>query len=195
MARERSFDIDVAIDQALQQFWRKGYEGTSITDLTEALGINRPSLYAAFGNKEGLFRKALERYLSGPASEVLAALQEPTARAVVERILRFYADAIGNAARPNGCLLVQGALACSDEGQPIRHELAEARRAGVLALTQRLERAKAEGDLPADESPSELSRYIWTLCNGLAVEAAAGGSPAEAHRVVARALRSFPTTH
>ena len=192
MARERSFDTDTAIDQALQQFWRKGYEGTSISDLTEALGINRPSLYAAFGNKEGLFKKALERYLSGPASEALAALEAPTARAVVERILYFYADAAGKASRPSGCLLVQGALACSDESDPIKRTLAECRRAGELALTERLKRAKAEGDLPTDESPSELSRYVWTVCYGLAVQSAAGGTRAEARRVVERALRAWP---
>jgi AcrR family transcriptional regulator len=192
LSRARAFDIDTAIDRALLEFWRKGYEGTSIADLTDALGINRPSLYAAFGNKEGLFRKALERYLSGPGAGLQAALAAPSARAAAESILYFHADAAGDARRPEGCLLVQGALACSDENQPIRQALIEARRAGELALTERFERAQAEGDLGPHDDPAELSRYVWTVCHGLAVQAAAGATHAEQRRVVARALRAFP---
>ncbi len=192
MSRARAFDIDTAIDQALQEFWRKGYEGTSIADLTEALGINRPSLYAAFGNKEGLFRKALERYLSGPAGGIQGALEAPTARAVAERVLYFHADAAGDAKRPQGCLLVQGALACNEDSQAIRQALIDCRRAGEQALTERFKRAKAEGDLSAEDNPAELSRYVWTVCHGLAVEAASGATRAEQRRVVARALRAFP---
>src|SRR5436309_1319981 len=85
--RPRTFNIDEALDRALQVFWRKGYEGTSLSDLTRAMGINRPSLYAAFGDKQALFRKVLDRYAEGPAAYVREALQEPTARAVVERLL------------------------------------------------------------------------------------------------------------
>src|SRR5438093_7941762 len=110
--RPRAFDCDQALDRALQLFWQKGYEGTSLSDLTEAMGINRPSLYAAFGNKEALFRKALDRYAHGPASYVREALNEPTARAVVERLLRATADALRDPRTPPGCLAVQGALAC-----------------------------------------------------------------------------------
>ena len=192
MARERSFDTDTAIDQALQQFWQKGYEGTSISDLTDALGINRPSLYSAFGSKEGLFRKALERYVNRQGVHLLAALEQPTARAAVEQLLQFHADAAGSSGRPHGCLLVQGALSCSEENQPIREELAQQRRAGELALTERLKRAKAEGDLPADESPADLSRYVWAVCQGLDVQANAGLTRAEARRIVVRAMRAWP---
>src|SRR5207237_3295974 len=87
VGRPRAFDVDEALDQALRVFWRKGYEGASLPDLTKAMGINRPSLYAAFGNKESLFRKALERYVEGPAAYVRRALTEPTARAVAKRLL------------------------------------------------------------------------------------------------------------
>src|SRR3954465_13916988 len=86
--RPRTFDADKALDKALHVFWRKGFEGASLPDLTKAMGINRPSMYAAFGNKEQLFRKALDRYATGPAGYVCAALEAPTARAVVEKLLQ-----------------------------------------------------------------------------------------------------------
>src|SRR5260370_14020262 len=111
LGRPRSFDIDRALDRALQVFWRKGYEGTSLSELTKAVGANRPSLYAAFGDKEALFRKALDRYLEGPAAYTQEALKESTARAVVERLLRGAADLNAAPCNPGGCLMVQGALA------------------------------------------------------------------------------------
>ncbi len=195
MARTRDFDLDTAIDSALQEFWKKGYEGTSLTDLTEAMGINRPSLYAAFGNKEGLFRRVLERYVASRSEQLQAALSAPTAREAVERVLYFYADAAGVPEQPRGCLLVQGALACSESSAPIQKELAEQRNAGEAALTQRLKRAKAEGDLPAQESPAELARYVFAVCNGLAVQATGGATRAELRRVVERALLAWPSAH
>jgi AcrR family transcriptional regulator len=193
LSRPRDFDLDSAVDSALREFWKKGYEGTSLTDLTEAMGINRPSLYAAFGNKEGLFRKVLDRYEQAQGGKLRAALAAPTARGAVEGLLYMYADAAGEAERPRGCLLVQGALACSEESEPVRRELIDRRHAGEAALRERLKRAKSEGDLPADESPADLARYIWALCDGLAVQAAGGATRAELRRVVARALRAWPT--
>ena len=195
MARTRDFDLDIAIDSALQEFWKKGYEGTSLTDLTAAMGINRPSLYAAFGNKEGLFRRVLERYVANTGEQLQAALAAPSAREAVERVLYFYADAAGVPQQPRGCLLVQGALACSEESAPIQKELAEQRNAGEVALTARLKRAKAEGDLPANENPAELARYVFAVCHGLAVQATGGATRAELRRVVERALLAWPSAH
>src|SRR3989441_4990422 len=94
--RPRTFDTDKALDKALKVFWRKGYEGASLPDLTAAMGINRPSLYAAFGNKEALFKKAVERYSTGPAGFFSQALAQPTARAVVERLLKGGIDMVAN---------------------------------------------------------------------------------------------------
>src|ERR1700740_396023 len=104
--RPRALDADEALDRALEVFWRQGYEGTSLSDLTAAMGINRPSLYAAFGNKEQLFRRALNRYLSGPAACVGEALKEPTARQVAERTLRGVVEQMSDPKRPKGCMVV-----------------------------------------------------------------------------------------
>src|SRR6202163_2274511 len=105
--RPRSFDVDKALEAATLVFWRKGYEGTSLSDLTRAMGINRPSLYAAFGDKETLFRKALDRYVEGPGAYVREALKQPTARAVTQQLLRGAADLLTDPHHPSGCLMVQ----------------------------------------------------------------------------------------
>src|SRR5438876_1611267 len=123
VGRPRAFDVDEALDQALKVFWRKGYEGTSLPDLTRAMGINRPSLYAAFGNKEALFRKALDRYAQGPAAYVREALSKPTARAVVQHLLLGAVEMATDPRHPRGCLAVQGALACGDEAECVRKHL------------------------------------------------------------------------
>lgn len=191
--RPRAFDVDRALDLALHLFWRKGYEGTSLSDLTRSMGINRPSLYAAFGDKEALFRRALDRYADGPAAHVRAALDQPTARAVVDHFLRRMADLITNPRNPAGCLNVQGALACNASAEPIREQLALRRAAGEKALRQRLKRAKAEGDLPRDANPADLARYVATVAHGMSVQAAGGASRSQLRRVVQTVLRTWPT--
>ena len=190
--RPRSFDADQALDRALQVFWRRGYEGTSLSDLTAAMGINRPSLYAAFGDKESLFRKALDRYGEGHASYVKEALEQPTARRVAESLLREAAVLLTDPRNPPGCLNVQGALACGGDAEPVRRELALRRVAGQKALGVRLKRAKAEGDLPADANPAELARYVATVLHGMSVQAASGATRAELLRVAQTALRAWP---
>src|SRR5437763_11691981 len=117
VGRPRAFDVDAALAQALRVFWAKGYEGASLADLTEAMGINRPSLYAAFGNKEELFRRALDLYAHGPASAYRRALEEPTARRVVARMLCATVEMTTDPANPPGCLFVQGALACGEQSE------------------------------------------------------------------------------
>jgi len=192
IGRPRAFDTDEALESALQVFWRKGYEGTSLTDLTEAMGINRPSLYSAFGNKEDLFRKALTRYAEGSVAFVRKALEEPTARGVAEKILYGATDMMNDPNHPPGCLMVQGALSCSETAEPIRQELAARRAAGQAKIRERFERAKKEGDLPADINPADLARFISTVLHGMAVQASGGATHAELRRVVQLALRVFP---
>src|SRR5580704_15597558 len=141
MGRPREFNFDEALDRALEVFWRKGYEGTSIPDLTEAMGINRPSLYAAYGNKESLFNKVLDRYAEKSGIHVREALNEPTAQGVVERILRGTIELLSNPRQPQGCLLVQSALTCGDEVDCIRRELISRRNQIRIALRDRFQRA------------------------------------------------------
>jgi AcrR family transcriptional regulator len=125
--RPRAFDPDRALDRALAVFWRQGYEGASLPDLTKAMGINRPSLYAAFRNKEALFLKAIERYETGPAAYVHDAIGKPTARAVVEGLLNGVVDLLTKPRNPRGCLMVQGVLACGRDADALRRKVASRR--------------------------------------------------------------------
>ena len=190
--RPREFDTELALDRAMELFWRKGYEGTSLSDLTGALGVTRPSLYAAFGNKETLFRTVLKRYEATVATYRAKALKAPTAQAVARELLEGAANVFGNKSNPAGCLGVQGALACSGDADPIRRELIANRLAGELDIRQRLKRAKAEGDLPADSNPAGLARYLSAVLYGMAVMAAGGSSCKDLLQVVETALQGWP---
>ena len=191
--RPRTFDVDVALGRALRVFWQKGYDGTAISDLTEAMGINAPSLYAAFGNKENLFHRALERYGEGPASYVRDSLNAPTARQVAERRLFGAAEQMTNPEHPWGCMAVQAAVACSESAAPIREQLIAARASTQEALRLRFVRAVSEGDLPTDADPDELAAYLSTVIQGMSVQAASGASRGELLKVASRALQAWPT--
>jgi AcrR family transcriptional regulator len=193
LGRPREFDFDKALDKALAVFWEKGYEGASLPDLTEAMGINRPSLYAAFGNKEGLFRRAMERYEEGPASYVREALAQPTARKVVESLFAGGIDVVAGGKNPGGCFAVQAALACGDDARVARAVLAERRQAAQLALRKRLLQAKAEGDLPKNAGVAALARYVFTVMHGMAVQAAGGATKRELQAVAKTAMKAWPT--
>ena len=192
LGRPRSFETGKALDAAMKVFWRKGYEGASLADLTRAMGINRPSLYAAFGDKESLFRKVLDRYDNGPAGYVREALNQPTARAAIERLMEGAAELATASSNPRGCLFVQGALACGDGAKVIRNDLILRRDAGEKAVRQRLKRAQAEGDLPRDANSADLARYVVTMIHGIAVQAASGAARDQLRRVIRTALRAWP---
>jgi AcrR family transcriptional regulator len=192
MGRPREFCTEYALGRALELFWRRGFEGTSLTDLTQAMGITRPSLYAAYGNKEELFRKALDLYDEVYLGFTRDALHEPTARAVVERLLKGYADAATDHDHPPGCLGTSGALTCSAAADPIREELVKRRAAFELALCERLEQAKAAGDLPATAHAADLARFVMTITQGMAVQAASGATRQSLQRVAVMALAAWP---
>ena len=156
------------------------------------MGINRPSLYAAFGNKEALFRRVLDRYAEGPACYVREAVEAPTARGVFERLLSGAIDLVTCPKNPGGCLAVQGALACGDEAAAARKDLTALRAAGEALLRRRLQRAKADGDLANGASPADLARYAATVVHGISVQAAGGATRRELRRVADLALRAWP---
>ncbi len=191
--RPRAFDPDAALERAMHVFWAKGYEGASLSNLTRAMRINRPSLYAAFGNKEQLFRKVLDRYMDGPLAYFGKALAAPRARDVVEQIFFGAAKMAGDPRLPAGCLMVQGALAVGNAAGSVRKEAAGRRAGSEVALRRRLQRAKREGDLPKNADPAELARYVMTVLQGMAVQGADGASPDQLRRVAQVALRAWPT--
>jgi AcrR family transcriptional regulator len=190
LGRPRAFDTDAALDRAMHVFWAKGYEGASLFNLTRAMRINRPSLYAAFGNKEQLFQKVLDRYMNGPVAWFGTALAAAKARDVVEQIFLGTARMAEDSRIPAGCLLVQGALACGSASA--RKEVGARRAAVEVALRGRFQQAKREGDLPENADPGELAGYVMTVVRGMAVQAAGGASGDQLRRVAQIALRAWP---
>lgn len=190
--RPRTFNEDAALECAMNVFWEKGYEGSSLHDLTEAMGMNRPSLYAIFGNKENLFRRAVERYSADHEPQFVAALMAPTALGVVTHLLRGTADAQTEDGKPHGCMVINGALACGEEALPIRQSLVARRARTEAQLCERFQRAKREGDMPADACAVQLARYVMTVSNGMAVQAVDGATRKELHEVVDQVLRCWP---
>ena len=192
MGRHREFDMDQALDAALNVFWRKGYEGASYTDLTQATGVERPALYSAFGNKEALFRRALERYYAHYLNFFPTALEQATSRKVVEHILRDAAELHTRYADRRGCLGIHGALAGSDDVKPIQEALIDARAGGEALLRLRLEHAQQTGDLPENANPAVLAAFVLTVLHGMAVQAKAGFSRATLEAVAEQALATWP---
>ncbi len=190
--RPRAFDPDAALERAMHVFWAKGYEGAALSDLTRAMRINRPSLYAAFGNKEQLFRKVLDRYANGPLAYFRKALAAAKARDVIEQIFLGAARMAGDPRFPSGCLMVQSALAVGNAAGSVRKEAAGRRAAGEVALRRRLQRAKRENDLPQDADPAELARYVMTVLQGMAVQGADGVGRDQLRRIGQMALRAWP---
>jgi len=190
--RPRGFNHDEALNRAMHIFWQKGFEGASLNDLTSAMGIQPASLYKAFGNKQALFEQALARYLAGPVAFVHAALSEPTARDVAERLLRQTAEFLTERRLGRGCMTIQAALAGGVEAEPVRKKLIALRVKEQDALRRRFERAKSKGDLPKDANAADLARFITSLCQGMTVQAISGASREELLRLSDMALCTWP---
>ncbi|BBO05630.1 MULTISPECIES: TetR/AcrR family transcriptional regulator [Bradyrhizobium] len=190
MGRPREFNAETALDQAMEVFWRHGYEGATIAQLTEAMGINPPSLYACFGNKEGLLKAALDRYtkLRGVwMDEVVAA---STARDVAERMLMGIAEKQTDPANPPGCLLVQGGIACGTGSENVPFELAARRAQNEDQLRDRFVRAKADGDLKESADPAALARYVSAVAVGMGVMASSGADREALRQVASVAVQA-----
>lgn len=189
IGRPRGFEPQRVLDIATRLFWEHGYDGVSISDLTDATGINRRSLYDTFGSKEDLFRRAVEHYLAGPGGYGALALGRPTAREVAEAMVHGAAEATAAPDRPSGCLLVQGALACDAVG--LQADMADLREAGVTVLAERFAAAQSAGEI-AGEDPVALARWIAATCQGIAVQARSGATREELHAIADRSLRAWP---
>jgi AcrR family transcriptional regulator len=193
--RPLAFNQDEALDKALKVFWARGYEGASMAELTEALGINKPSIYAAFGNKEELFRKALARYTSGPAAFVKDAMKEPTAHQVVEKFLLLAVDFFSDRSTPNGCMIVQAALTGGQGSSAIQQELIAYRKSLEASFNERFELAKSQGDLPQHVNTKQLAKYIATIHQGMSVQATSGATREELSAIVEMALKNWPASN
>ncbi len=190
--RPRVFDVDEALEKALRIFWARGYEGASLAELTETLGINKPSLYAAFGNKEELFEKALIRYASGPVAFVSDAVKEPTARNVAEAVLYKAAEFLTDPSHPLGCMIVQGALSSGESAELVRNILIKYRSSYENLLAERFKKAKNDGDLSNDDNPKDLAKYLATLHQGMSVQATSGATKDELLKIADLALKVWP---
>lgn len=190
--RPREFDTEKALETALSLFWRYGFEGTSIAALSDAIGVHTPSLYAAFGNKETLFKKAFELYDRKYGEYFRNALEEPTARKVAEKILFGSIDVVTASQNRSGCFLVQGALVGGPDTDPVREIMNKQRQKAEEMICQRFERAIAEGELPTNADPAKLAKYIWTVLLGNAVQAAGGIGKEQLTETAHLAMQCFP---
>jgi AcrR family transcriptional regulator len=193
MGRPRGFDEDAALEAAMRVFWEKSYEGATIADLTEAMGINRSSMYAAFGDKEAIFQRVMERYRAGRMTYIRKALAQPSLWEVVAGLILGTAEFLSTPDNPRGCLSIQGALACGTNAEQVKLSMIEWRKSGEAALKKRLQQAQSEGELSAEIQPADFARYLSSIMAGLGVQAANGATRAELRRVAAIALRCIQT--
>ena len=192
MGRPREFDIDTAIKTATELFWRKGYEGTSLSDLTGAMGITAPSFYFAFGNKEKLFRRVIEQYYESQLALLDSALREPTVRGVAERFLYGYADLLTDSSHAPGCLALNSSLPCAED-DTVRAWLAKLRGELTVRLRKRFAKASGTTDLPKNAEPDALARYIAVTAWGLAIEAQSGAKRKDLYSAIAVGLAAWPS--
>jgi AcrR family transcriptional regulator len=189
MGRPIGFDKEAALDAAMKAFWKRGYEGTSIADLTEVMGLNPPSIYAAFGDKKTLFQLAAKHYADGPAQYQAKALREPTLGGGIRALFRNAVEFLTDPEHQSGCMTLTGAMACSVEADSAKELMAEIRRQNEAALRVRLKQARKSGELATEVNIGDYARYLSTLLGGLAIQSASGVSRAEMKRIADIAVR------
>ncbi|MFF3223341.1 TetR/AcrR family transcriptional regulator [Nocardia suismassiliense] len=191
--RPRAFDRTEVLRRAMEVFWEHGYEGSSMSDLTSAMGINSPSLYAAFGGKEALFREAVSLYGQTDGGYTDRALrEEPTARAAIDAMLRDNAIAYTVEDKPHGCMVVLAGSTYTTRSESIRDFLIEKRRETTEEIRRRMDRGVAEGDLPADTNTAALAHFYATVLYGLSIQARDGASLAELTQSIDVAMAAWP---
>lgn len=191
--RPRSFDREVALERAMELFWRQGYEATSISDLTAVMGITPPSLYTAFGDKERLFLEAVERYRCGRGEASGNVLDdEKTARRAVARLLEAVAIEATSPDTPPGCMLITAAANCSASSAHLQAALAEHRAETLTRLRARIERGIRDGELPVKTDANALARFYATVVQGMTIQAWDGVTLEELLAVGAAAMNAWP---
>jgi AcrR family transcriptional regulator len=191
--RPRSFDREVALERAMQLFWRQGYEATSIHDLTTAMDINPPSLYAAFGDKERLFMEALERYTCGSVGNMSRILdEEPTARGAISRLLEEIASELTRSCHPPGCMMVKTATYCPTVSRQLQAALMHRRKATRTEIKGRIERGIRHGELGRDINPEALANFYVTVIQGMSIQAIDGATRKSLLGIGMAAMRAWP---
>ncbi|MEV8551285.1 TetR/AcrR family transcriptional regulator [Streptomyces glaucescens] len=189
--RPRSFDRETALEKAIMAFWEHGYEATSVSDLTRAMGIGAPSLYSAFGDKRALFDEVVQVYGVRYGSFAVRALaEEPTARAAVERTLREAAAEYTAPGRPHGCLVVHAATNCTTP--EVEQSLRERRNANIAAFESRIRADIASGVLPPGTDAAALARHVGAMIQGMSQQARDGASRAELEALAEIAMSVWP---
>jgi AcrR family transcriptional regulator len=190
--RPRSFDREEALERAMEVFWRQGYEATSIGDLTAAMGINPPSLYAAFGDKERLFLEAVERYECRPGFGASVLCEEPTARGAIERLLEESARELTRRGHPRGCMVVTAATNCSIGSAHLQAALAKRRAASEAYVKARIERGIRDGEVPPTTDAGALAKFYTTVIQGMTIQARDGATRKRLLAVGEAAMRAWP---
>jgi len=186
--RPAAFDYDTALQQAMVAFWQYGYEGTSMATLMSVMQMNKASIYAAYGSKEALFKKAVECYVQGPASFFGTSLAQPSALDVIQSILTSAATMLADPSHPAGCLVTHGALACSDESREVKALLGGYRDGLEHTLAQRLATLMSEQQNSHVDS-AVLAKLVMTVHQGMVVQAISGASQTALMRVAEMATR------
>jgi AcrR family transcriptional regulator len=191
--RPRAFDRDDALERAMRLFWSRGYEATSVSDLTEAMGITPPSLYGAFGDKKQLFLEAVDRYQDGPGRFAQRALsEEPTAERAIRRLLMDAIASFSDPRQPKGCMVVLAATNCTVESSDVLSGLADRRRAAERAIRDRIAAGRAAGELPTGADIDALAGMVVATLFGLSIKARDGASRAGLRKIVEQTMRTWP---
>ena len=187
--RPAEFDKEAALDVAMRLFWKRGYEGTSMADLSQAMGIHPSSIYAAFGDKQALFALAAKRYADVRAQYMMRALEQPTLREFILAAFDNTVDFLGSKEHPSSCFTLTGAISCGLDTEPAKVLMREMRLENEAAIKTRLLRARRAGEFPQDENVDDYTRYLSSLLSGLAIQAANGSTKAQLKRTAEVALR------
>jgi AcrR family transcriptional regulator len=187
--RPTGFDTDRALDMAMRLFWERGYEGTSMADLSQKMGIHPSSIYAAFGDKQDLFALAAKRYADVSAQYMARALEQPTFRDFILAAFDNTVEFLGSKEHPSSCFTLTAAISCGADTEPAKILMKEMRLQNEAAIKARLLRARKAGEFPKEENVDDFTRYLSSLLSGLAVQATNGATRAELKRTAAVALR------